>query len=210
MICSPLTPPSSRSALYATDCSTYKTALKEQAGAYGFTPEQVDAMDKPVLVRQVEHPATIEEARRLGTFTYRMLMAAIIPAVLGAYVSVHGPNDDENAAEWAAKRALLFPPETVPLLGNMTRAIEEGNDAKFSPFVGVIDKAVTAGVQAGSDKEDKDWTGIGLNAGEAAGRVAGVPGTIQAARVLRYVHRENIGMISDPNAWDAVVGAPHK
>ena len=48
-----------------------------------------------------------------------------------------------NAASWAAKRALLFPPETVPLLGNVTRAIDEGNDAKFSPLVNVMDKAVT-------------------------------------------------------------------
>lgn len=92
----------------------------------------------------------------------------------------------------------------------MVRAIDEHNDAKFTPIVNVVDKAVTAGVQAGSDKEDKDWTGIGLNAGEAVGQAAGMPGTVQAARTLRYAHRTQMGEINDPNAWDAVVGAPHK
>jgi hypothetical protein len=145
-----------------------------------------------------------------GNFTYRMLMAAIIPAVVGAYVQGKRPKDDENAAEWAAHRALLFPPETLPLLGNVTRAIDEGSDAKFTPMVNVVDKAVKAGSAAASDKEDKDWTGIGLNAGEAAGQLAGVPGTIQAARTARYWHRADLGEIDDPNTWDSVVGAPRK
>jgi hypothetical protein len=148
--------------------------------------------------------------RSVGKLTYGMIMAAMIPAVIGSYVSGSRPKDDENPGEWAAKRALLFPIETIPILGNAVRAWEEGTDAKFTPIINVVTKAVTAGVQAKSDKEDKDWTGIGLNAGEAAGDFFGVPGTTQAARIARYAHRAHQGKIDNPNPWDAVVGAPSK
>lgn len=145
-----------------------------------------------------------------GRLTYGMLMTAVIPAVVGAYVSGDRPKDDENAGEWAARRALLFPLETVPLLGNVSRAIDERNDAKFTPLVNMVDKAVTAGSQATSGKEDKDWTGIGLNASEAAGQAFGVPGTTQMMRTARYARRAQQGRIPDPSLLDAVLGAPHK
>jgi hypothetical protein len=41
-------------------------------------------------------------------------------------------------------------------------------------------KAASAGYRAGSDSDDKDWTGIGLDASEAHREALGVPGTEQA------------------------------
>lgn len=148
--------------------------------------------------------------RNLGQFTYRMMMAAIIPAVVGAYVTGRKPKDDENAGLWAAKRALLFAPETVPLVGDATQAIFEGGDAKFTPLMNVAEKAAMAGHGALSDNDEKDWTGIGLDAGEATGEFFGVPGTEQAVKTARYAHRVQLGKVDDPNAWEAVVGAAHK
>ena len=63
--------------LYASDGSAYKKALKEQAAAYGFTPEQVEAMKNPVLVRQVESPASADEARRLGSELNKSMTGAM-------------------------------------------------------------------------------------------------------------------------------------
>lgn len=146
-----------------------------------------------------------------GKLTYRLLRAAMTPAVVGAYVSGSGPKDDENAGEWAAKRALLFAPETVPLAGQIIRIGEEGRDASFSPIADALAKSGMAAFEASKDSDTKDWTKIGIDAGTAAGLVSGVPGTVQAARIARYAHRADLGGVDDPNLWDAVVGAPpHK
>jgi hypothetical protein len=60
------------------------------------------------------------------------------------------------------------------------------------------------------EKDDKDWTGIGLNALETAGDLAGVPGTGQAVKPLRYLDNVNKGKIEDPNVWDAFAGSGAK
>lgn len=151
--------------------------------------------------------------KRNGSYAklaYGATMAAIIPAVLGAYTMGKRPKDDENPGEWAAKRALLFAPETIPLIGDGFQGVFEGEDPKYSPLVNMIDKGIAAGRAAGSDKEDKDWTGIGINASEFGGEFFGVPGTTQAIKTARYAHRAQMGEIDDPNAWDAVVGTAHK
>ena len=149
-------------------------------------------------------------AARAGKFTYGSAMAFIIPSVIGAFVQSRRPKEGESWGRWAANRALLFPIETIPLLGQVAKAIETKGDVQFSPIANIATMGVKAGVEALSDKEDKDWTGIGLDALQAAMVSAGVPATAEGFRITHYVRKANAGKIENPNAWDAVVGAPHK
>src|SRR5205085_10143738 len=43
----------------------YRELLKQRAAQFGVDPAYVDSFDKPVLVREVKAPATIEAARQL-------------------------------------------------------------------------------------------------------------------------------------------------
>lgn len=44
----------------------YKNSLRLNASQFGMTPAAIDSMKQPVLVREVETPANIEQARRIG------------------------------------------------------------------------------------------------------------------------------------------------
>jgi hypothetical protein len=142
-----------------------------------------------------------------AALTYGLLMAAVIPPVLGQYVTGHGPKDGENPGRWAAMRALLFVPETLPVFGNIIEAIERGGDVSFSPLAAMAERGAKVGAQATSDKEDKDWTGMGLSALQTAMEGFGIPGTDQAFKTIRYERQVDKGMVQNPNAWDAVVGS---
>jgi hypothetical protein len=142
--------------------------------------------------------------------TYGMALAVVVPSLIGSLVTGHGPKDDENVGLWAAKRALLFSSDTIPLVRDVAAAMDRGGDVKFNPLMDVMSKGTKAALGATADKDDKDWTGIGLNALETAGDLAGVPGTGQAVKLLRYLDNMNKGKIENPNVWDAFAGSGAK
>ena len=142
----------------------------------------------------------------LGKLTYATALTAIVPALLGALTTGDGPKDGENPGLWAAKRALLFSADTVPLLGSVAQYMARGQDMQFTPLESVMEKGAKAAMAAASEKDDKDWLGIGLNAGEVAGDLAGVPGTGQIVKTLRYIKRANEGKVENPSLWGAVAG----
>lgn len=88
--------------------------------------------------------------------------------------------------------------------------IETKGDVQFSPLANIPIRGGKAISEAISDKEDKDWTGIGLDSLQTAMEAAGVPATAEGFRITHYVRKANAGEIDNPNAWDAAVGAPHK
>lgn len=137
-------------------------------------------------------------------------MSVLVPAVLGSIVTGHGPKDDEDKGLWAAKRALLFSADTVPLLRDVAFAIERDGEVRINPLIDVLSKGAKTTQLAGADRDDKDWTGIGLNSLEVGADLAGVPGTTQVMKPLRYAHRNSQGKIDDPNAFDAFIGSSHK
>jgi ddrB-like ParB superfamily domain/Large polyvalent protein associated domain 22 len=145
-----------------------------------------------------------------GALTYGLLMAAMIPFALGNFVTGHGPMDGENPGLWAAKRAVLGTFEHIPVFGNVLEAWERGGDASFSPIFAMLERAAKVGARANSDKENKDWTGIGLDTLQTAMEALGVPGTDQAAKSIRYARQAGQGKVENPNAWDALVGSAHK
>jgi hypothetical protein len=143
---------------------------------------------------------------RVGKLTYATALTAIVPALLGALVTGDGPKDGENPALWAAKRALLFSADTIPLLGSLANVIVEGRDMKFTPLENMFDKGGKAMLHAATPKDEKDWLGIGLDAAESGGEMLGVPGSGQAVKTLRYMKRTNEGKVENPNWWGALAG----
>jgi hypothetical protein len=149
-------------------------------------------------------------ASRAPKFTYGMLLAAIIPPILGQLVTGHGPKDGENPGLWAAKRALLFPFETIPGLGNIVEGFERKGETSFSPLQGMAERAAKAGAHAASDSDEKDWTAIEMDGLQSAMEAFGVVGTDQTFKTARYARQASKGNIESPNVWDAVAGSAHK
>jgi Large polyvalent protein associated domain 22 len=144
--------------------------------------------------------------QRLGKLAYAGILTAVLPAVLGSWLTGQRPKDDENPSWWAAKRSLLFSADTVPLLRSVASFMDGGHDVQFSPVESVMQNGAKAAMEATSSKDDKDWLGIGLDAADVAGELGGVPGSRQAVKTLRYMKRAGEGKVQNPNLWGAVVG----
>ncbi len=158
-------------------------------------------------VRDIGHQYS--QSGGAGKLTYGLALSVLVPAVLGGIVSGNGPKDDENKGLWAAKRALLFGADTVPLVRDAASAIDSDGEVK-NPLMNVLSKGTKATQEAMSDSDDKDWNGIGLNSLEVGGDLAGVPGTTQAVKPLRYMNQVQRGKVESPNVWDAMAGSVHK
>lgn len=159
-------------------------------------------------VRDIAH--NTDSLGDIPKLTYGLTLAVLVPALTSALALGQRPKDGENVGLWAAKRALLFSADTIPLLRDVASAMERDGDIKFTPLVGVLEKGTKALMEAGADKPNKDWTGIGLNALETGMDVAGVPGTAQVMKPLRYANAASKGKVQNPNAWDAFVGSGRK
>jgi 2'-5' RNA ligase len=57
--------------------AAYRDAIKRDAATYGLTPEQVDGMNQPVLVRQIDRPASLDEAKRIGSELNKSMTGAL-------------------------------------------------------------------------------------------------------------------------------------
>jgi len=149
------------------------------------------------------------QRRRPRKLTYGMLMAAVIPAVLGQLVTGHGPKDDENAGLWAAKRALLFPAETVPCWATSLRAwkgkatsafrrCREWLNARLRPELTQRPTATTrTGRASGWTACSRPWM--------PSRRRHGPGGENNPLRT-----QASNGEIDSPNVWDAVAGSARK
>ena len=145
--------------------------------------------------------------RNVGKLTYAAILTTVLPAVLGSWLTGQRPKDDQNPGWWAAKRALLFLADTIPLLRSAASFLDGGHDVQFSPIENVMQKGAKALMDAWPGKQgEKDWLGIGLNAAEAGGELLGVPGSHQAVKTLRYIKRASEGKVQNPNPWNAIVG----
>lgn len=142
-----------------------------------------------------------------GKLSYGLALSVLAPAILSQLVTGQKPKDGENAGLWAAKRALLFSADTLPFVRDVTGMFDRSSEVHFNPLENVMEKAGKAAVEASSDKENKDWVGIGLNALESGMDVAGVPGTTQAMKIVRYARRAHQGKIAEPTIWGAVAGS---
>jgi hypothetical protein len=145
----------------------------------------------------------------VGKLSYGLALSVLAPALLGGIVSGNGPKDGENKGLWAAKRALLFAADTVPGLRDAASALESDGEVK-NPLMNVLSKGTKATQEMMSGSDDKDWKGIGLNYLEVGGDLAGLPGTTQAMKPLRYMNQVQRGNVESPNVWDAVAGSARR
>lgn len=158
-------------------------------------------------LRAMGHELRYDGVKGIPKFTYGMLMAAIVPSILSQLVRGKGPDKKESVGGWAAKTALMYSLETIPLMRDIVSAMERHTDVKFSPLAAVIDKGVKVAEQATSGKKNQDYTALGLNALEVGGTLTGIPGTSQVIKPLRYYHNVQKGKIHHPNLYDAFIGS---
>jgi hypothetical protein len=155
-------------------------------------------------VRDIGHQ--FRQTHNVAKLSYGLALSVLAPALLGALVSGNGPKDGENKGLWAAKRALLFSADTVPLLRDAASALDSDGEIK-NPLFNMASKATKATQEMMSESDDKDWRGVGLSYLEVAGDLAGVPGTTQAMKPMRYMNQVQKGNVDNPNVWDAVAGS---
>lgn len=70
-------------------------------------------------------------------------------------------------------------------------------DVQLSPIENVMEKGAKASIEVLEPKHEKDWLGIGLDAGEAGGKIFDVPGSHQAVKTLRYIKHANEGKVEN-------------
>jgi ddrB-like ParB superfamily domain len=63
--------------LYQSGGDVYKNYLRNNASQFGIPPAAVDNMRKPVLVREIETPKTIDDARRIGADLNKNMTGAL-------------------------------------------------------------------------------------------------------------------------------------
>jgi hypothetical protein len=90
---------------------SYREAIKSQAEQFGLSPEAVDGFSKPILVREVPTPATVEDARRIGSELNKSMTGAL------------------GVSEKAVTAGKSIKPETIQSIAGMIE--DAGSDASI-------------------------------------------------------------------------------
>lgn len=137
------------------------------------------------------------------------LMFLIASQVLGKLLVGRGPDDDDELALWIAKEAVLSSTaDLVPIWGNPVRAAAERAMGKratmnVAPVFSTADRALDA--FSSTQKAvmgEGEWEKAIADDVEVAGLMLGVPGTSQAVRTWKYVHRVSTGEEKPKNVGD--------
>ena len=168
-------------------------------------------------LRDVGH--TTRSPRDLPRLVARSIALVILPAVLGELLAGRGPDDDEDETWWAARKSLLYPFASVPLLRDLVQwklepALVEATGGQmhhapryqFTPIISAIQK-----IGAMPDKTldaltgDREWDEVAWDAFEASGYVFGMP-TAQPRITGEYL-ADLLGGEEDPESLaDALHG----
>jgi hypothetical protein len=136
----------------------------------------------------------------------RVLFAVMIPAILGDLIKGQGPGDDEDKGAWAARKALLSAPNTIPVLRDMTKILDNGGSYRFSPAVSGLEKAGRLFLQTGTALDKGDWDRVAFTGADMFGTLAGVPGTAQIITSGRYLYKVHSGDERPENSMDIAKG----
>lgn len=119
----------------------------------------------------------------------RFLALVIMPAVLGELLTGRGPDEDEDEIWWAARKILLYPLASVPLVRDLSGYIEAGMISaadegkmqyapsfKLSPIVGAIEKLIKIpGKLKDAMEGDRAIDDTAWDVFESSGYVFGLP-----------------------------------
>jgi hypothetical protein len=167
-----------------------------------------DATSNYNMLRDAGH--NIDGLKGIPTFT-AAAMVVMMAGALGELIKGQGPDDDEDWREWLARKAMLQPFQTVPIVRDMAGAVEGAvagkpfKDYKFSPAVQLVQKMVDVVPHTIKFiKGEEDWKDYSIHAGEAIGWAMGIGGTVQAAASAKYLKRYSEGEEQPANAGELV------
>ncbi len=160
----------------------------------------------------------VAEGDQVAKNLWTMALVGMIAPIAGDLIKMRGPQDDEDKAWWAAKKALLSLPSSIPIARDIAQAMDSGMDYKFTPLSNVVNKGLIAYKSAGGAMDQSKpatWEDAFVHALDAAGTLAGVPGTSQVMTTVNYLRDIEKGKRPRPTsdlefASNLVMGPPPK
>ena len=138
----------------------------------------------------------VQSITDMPRFLARALFTIAIPAVAADIIVGRGPDDEDEYPQWLARKVVLYPLMSIPLLRDVASSMDSGYDYKFTPLASGMEKLAKLGKTvrgAVLDDKDVEWDGFALRAAETAGYLFGVPGTAQMSATGKYLWRVNEG-----------------
>lgn len=132
---------------------------------------------------------------------YRQTMWYLtVPALLGAWITGDGPDDDESILAWAAKNVAAYGLATVFFVRDIVSVARGfGPSSSYTRALDAASKLVKESVKIAEDEKDVDLK-TAAKITRATGMLFPVPGAGQAARTMEY-----LGSDEDFNPYKALV-----
>jgi hypothetical protein len=160
---------------------------------------------------------TTRGVRDLPRLVARSLALVILPAVLGELLAGRGPDDDEDEVMWAARKSLLYPFASMPVIRDLVNwqvepalaklsggSLHYAPGYKLSPVVQAIEKVGTLpGKVIDGWTGERPWDDVAWNSLEASGYIFGLP-TAQPRITGEYLTDLWTGDASPENAGQAL------
>ena len=143
----------------------------------------------------------------------RAVAAVVVPAMLAAWVSNGGPQQDENKAAWVAKALGMEMAGTIPFVRDAASMIEyKGGSSEIAPIHAIHDV-----IKSGQDVNDElhgKHSKIVQDLANAIGEWAHIGGLGQAGKTLQYLRDVHDGKTPKPTTvpeaiHDATLGPKH-
>jgi hypothetical protein len=162
---------------------------------------------------------TTKEMKDLPRAAARLMALVVFPAIIGELLAGRGPDDDEDEVWWAARKVMLYPMATIPVVRDfsgltekwMINVIGDGEmefapSYRLSPIVGAIEKVSKIPSKIGDVVVgDKEFDDVAWDIFESSGYVLGLP-TAQARITGEYLQNLLSGEAEPENAADVLKG----
>ena len=160
-----------------------------------------------------------KEMKDLPRAAARLMALVVFPAIIGELLAGRGPDDDEDEVWWAARKVMLYPMATIPVVRDfsgltekwMINVIGDGEmefapSYRLSPIVGAIEKVSKIPSKIGDVVVgDKEFDDVAWDIFESSGYVLGLP-TAQARITGEYLQNLLSGEAEPENAADVLKG----
>jgi hypothetical protein len=148
-----------------------------------------------LYARQRDMGRDVQQIRDMPRFLSRVFFTIMFPAVMGELILGRGPDEEEDPAEWAIRKVLLYPLMTLPVLRDVVSSIDSGYDYRFSPMASLFEKIVKAAEATGKiiTEDDVEWGDYAAKVADTIGYVFGVAGTAQISSTGKYLWRVSEG-----------------
>lgn len=121
------------------------------------------------------------------------------------------PAKDENTAAWTAEQVLLAGLTKIPMIGDLAQfGIDKAHGRMTdlqNPTMQAIAKAVEAPIHAWDKIKKGETQSAAIDTTEAVGLWTGIPGTAQAVRAWKYLHKVQTGEERPSSTGEMIVNA---